>query len=182
MFLDMVSRNEGYMQRKAPRVFPLHIFEVGGNIPLPRSKTELQGMLRNNKAIPFHKKDCVNCNNVPKAKEWVASIETGNLGVFLITKRKGSYVHWEPIYIGTNTDPHYDERLGDTKVQNYALCLLDYEFHLLNNAFLIHKSDGSLRKYDFKAKMLMEKENLLIKKTITAEVDLLFGSREGCYV
>lgn len=24
----------------------------------------------------------------------------------------GYFVHWEPIYIGTHADPHYDERLS----------------------------------------------------------------------
>uniref|UniRef100_T1H1B6 N-acetyllactosaminide beta-1,3-N-acetylglucosaminyltransferase n=1 Tax=Megaselia scalaris TaxID=36166 RepID=T1H1B6_MEGSC len=111
-FLDMVSRNEDYMQRKAPRVFPLSIFEVDANVTVPKDKTELQEMLRTNKAIPFHKRVCASCHNVPKAKEWMAANETDDLGVFHIGKRNGVYVHWEPIYIGTNADPHYDERLS----------------------------------------------------------------------
>lgn len=35
-----------------------------------------------------------------------------DLGVFHIGKRIGYFVHWEPIYIGTHDDPHYDERLS----------------------------------------------------------------------
>lgn len=35
-----------------------------------------------------------------------------DLGVFHIGKRTGYFVHWEPIYIGTHADPHYDERLS----------------------------------------------------------------------
>jgi hypothetical protein len=35
-----------------------------------------------------------------------------DLGIFHIGKRVGYYVHWEPIYIGTHADPHYDERLS----------------------------------------------------------------------
>lgn len=34
------------------------------------------------------------------------------LAIFHIGKRTGSFVHWEPIYIGTNADPYYDERLS----------------------------------------------------------------------
>lgn len=34
------------------------------------------------------------------------------LGIFHIGKRVGYFVHWEPIYIGTHADPHYDERLS----------------------------------------------------------------------
>lgn len=93
-------------------MFPLSIFEVDANFTVPKDKTELQEMLRTNKAIPFHKRVCASCHNVPKAKEWMAANETDDLGVFHVGKRNGVYVHWEPIYIGTNADPHYDERLS----------------------------------------------------------------------
>lgn len=32
--------------------------------------------------------------------------------VFHVGKRRGKFVHWEPIFIGTHLDPHYDERLS----------------------------------------------------------------------
>ena len=31
--------------------------------------------------------------------------------MFHVAKRTPPYSHWEPIYIGTNDDPYYDERL-----------------------------------------------------------------------
>ena len=34
------------------------------------------------------------------------------LNVFHVAKRTPPYSHWEPIYIGTNSDPYYDERLS----------------------------------------------------------------------
>lgn len=34
------------------------------------------------------------------------------MGISHIGKRVGYFVHWEPIYIGTHNDPHYDERLS----------------------------------------------------------------------
>lgn len=34
------------------------------------------------------------------------------LDVFHIGKRIGAFIHWEPIFIGTNFDPMYDERLS----------------------------------------------------------------------
>ena len=76
-------------------------------------------------------------------------------------RRVGYYKSWEPIFIGTNNDPLYDERMvwegSDDKLiqvwnilkiiskfkcyilKMYILCLLEYEFHVLNNGFLIHK-------------------------------------------
>lgn len=34
------------------------------------------------------------------------------LDIFHIGKRIGPFVHWEPIFIGTNFEPLYDERLS----------------------------------------------------------------------
>lgn len=58
------------------RVFPLSIFEVDSSVAVPRDKTELQELLRTNKAIPFHKRVCASCHGVPKSKEWMAANET----------------------------------------------------------------------------------------------------------
>lgn len=93
-------------------MFPLSIFEVDEASPVPHDKTELQEFLRTGKAIPFHQRVCASCHGVPKSKEWMAANETDELSVFHIGKRTGYYVHWEPIYIGTHADPHYDERLS----------------------------------------------------------------------
>lgn len=69
-------------------------------------------MLKAGTAIPFHKKLCSGCHNVPRSKEWQEAPETEDLHVFHVGKRTGSFVHWEPIFIGTNNDPLYDERLS----------------------------------------------------------------------
>ena len=69
-------------------------------------------MLKNGRAIPFHKKVCPGCHTVPKFKEWVMANETKGLHVFHIGKRMGYYLHWEPIFIGTHDDPLYEERLS----------------------------------------------------------------------
>lgn len=34
------------------------------------------------------------------------------MDVFHVGKRRGKFVHWEPIFIGTHQDPYYDERLS----------------------------------------------------------------------
>lgn len=166
-FLEMIVRNEPVLQRKNPRVFPLSIFEVDSSSPVPRDKTELQELLRTGKAIPFHKRVCSSCHGVPKSKEWIAANETDDLGVFHIGKRVGYFVHWEPIYIGTHADPHYDERLSwegksDKMTQGYSLCVLDYDFHILDNAFLVHKPGIKVLKKDPKRAMLAAKTNLLL--------------------
>lgn len=35
-----------------------------------------------------------------------------DLNVFNVGKRKGKFSDWEPIFIGTNNEPYYDERLS----------------------------------------------------------------------
>lgn len=136
-FLEMIARNDLPLQRKNPKVFPLSIFEVDAASQVPRDKTELQELLKTGKAIPFHKRVCSSCHGVPKSKEWMTANETEGktkphkwlndflidfrlfcifnfteLGIFHVGKRIGYFVHWEPIYIGTHADPHYDERLS----------------------------------------------------------------------
>jgi hypothetical protein len=69
-------------------------------------------MLKKGSAIPFHKEICPHCHNFPKSEEWMAAPETTGLHVFHIGKRIDDFVHWEPIFIGTHSDPLYDERLS----------------------------------------------------------------------
>lgn len=95
----------------------MSIFEVDSSVAVPRDKTELQELLRTNKAIPFHKRVCASCHGVPKSKEWMAANETDgkskivlnfdlltvkvfllDLGIFYIGKRTGYFVHWEVSY------------------------------------------------------------------------------------
>lgn len=66
--------------------------------------------------------------------------------------------------------------------QGYALCALDYEFHILDNAFLVHKPGIKVLKKDTKRAMLAAKTNQLIKKIIYPELQVMYGLRKGCAV
>lgn len=186
-FLDMVRRQDPPLLHPNPKVFPLPIFELEKGVELPPNKTQLVAMLKNGTAIPFHKKLCPGCHNIPKSKEWMAANETTGIHVFHIGKRTGYFIHWEPIFIGTHKDPLYDERLSwegksDKMTQGYALCVLDYEFHILDNAFLVHKPGIKTMKKDPQRAMLAGKTNALIKKVIFPELKVLYGTRKGCAV
>jgi len=186
-FLDMVRRQEPPLLHSNPKVFPLQIFELEKGVELPANKTQLVAMLKNGTAIPFHKKLCPGCHNIPKSKEWIAAPETTGLHVFHIGKRTGYFVHWEPIFIGTHSDPLYDERLSwegksDKMTQGYALCVLDYEFQILDNAFLVHKPGIKMNKKDPQRAVLAGKTNALIRKVIFPELKVLYGTRKGCAV
>ena len=62
-------------------------------------------------AVPFHQKVCSYCHSVPRSKDWMMANITDELNVFHIGKRHKPFQRWEPIYIGTQSDPLYDERL-----------------------------------------------------------------------
>ncbi|XP_049820480.1 beta-1,4-glucuronyltransferase 1 [Aethina tumida] len=186
-FLTMVAENKGPLLGKNPKVYPLHLFEVSANQQIPESKTQLKEMLGNGTAIPFHKNLCPSCHNIPKAKEWQNADETVGLHVFHVGKRNGKFIHWEPIFIGTHSDPLYDERLSwegksDKMTQGYALCVMDYDFLILDNAFLVHKPGIKLYKKDSRRATLSAKTNQLIKKIIYPELKVLYGIKKGCAV
>ncbi|XP_050308607.1 beta-1,4-glucuronyltransferase 1-like isoform X2 [Anthonomus grandis grandis] len=186
-FLEMVATNVGPLLSKNPKVYVLHIFEVSANSQVPETKTMLKEMLMNGTALPFHKKLCPGCHNIPKAKEWQLAPETQGLHIFHVGKRNGRFIHWEPIFIGTHNDPLYDERLSwegksDKMTQGYALCVLNYDFMILDNAFLVHKPGIKVYKKDAKRAMLAGKTNQLIKKIIFPELKVLYGVRKGCAV
>lgn len=186
-FLAMIAENRGPLTSPRPKVFPLHLFEIVANQSVPETKALLQEMLRSNTALPFHKKLCAGCHNVPKAKEWQQANETEGLHIFHVGKRSGYFIHWEPIFIGTHVDPLYDERLSwegksDKMTQGYALCVLDYDFLILDNAFLVHKPGIKVYKKDPRRSQLAGKTNQLIKKIIFPELKVMYGTRKGCAV
>lgn len=126
-------------------VFVLPIFEVDSALTAPENKSSLVALLKEDKVVPFHKFVCAECHRVPKQTEWVQQVptDTESAGIFFTTKRHKPYHSWEPIYIGTNDEPLYDERLNwegmsDKMTQAYELCLMDYSFNILDNAFLVH--------------------------------------------
>lgn len=54
-------------------VLYIHLFQA------PWTKTELQKMLANKTAIPFHKFVCPNCHNIPQGKQWMTTRETNRM-------------------------------------------------------------------------------------------------------
>ncbi|KAF5269172.1 hypothetical protein FQR65_LT02472 [Abscondita terminalis] len=143
-FLKLIAGCEHNIVPYKPAVFVLHIFEIKEHTPLPTNKSDLVNLLNSGLVIPFHENICSVCHTIPKFKEWKKTNQSESLQIFNIGKRTGTYYHWEPIYIGTNAEPKYDERLHwegmkDKVVQGLELCLMNYTFLVLDNAFLIHK-------------------------------------------
>ena len=202
-FLAMIRRNDVQLQRSSPRVYVNSIFEIAANHSLPTNKSQLVELLKSNIVIPFHKNVCPQCHTIPKALEWPEAEIKPGLNIFYVGKRIKPFQLWEPIYIGTNQEPGYDERLtwegrSDKMAQGFKLCLLNYEFHILDNAFLIHRYGIQLFSLSFRrlisrqgiktiktlqTSLKNEKisaQNDYLKKTIFPEIKKLYGEREGC--
>ncbi|CAL4179748.1 unnamed protein product, partial [Meganyctiphanes norvegica] len=105
-------KQKDFSNSTVPRVYVLPIFEVKETAYPPQTKDQLQAMLKNNDAVPFHKTLCGACHNIPKLKEWQELPYTPGLKVIHIGKRHSPYQLWEPIYVGTHKEPLYDERLS----------------------------------------------------------------------
>ncbi|XP_077284047.1 beta-1,4-glucuronyltransferase 1-like [Arctopsyche grandis] len=187
-FLNMIARNKPLLNNNKRKIFTLNIFEVESYQSVPNTKSELLNMIFRGSAIPFHKKICAKCHRVPKSKKWLQTNETDELNVFHIVKRVGRFCQWEPIFIGTNSDPWYDERLSwegksDKMTQAYSLCVMDYDFAILNNAFLVHRPGIKIMtkadRYSARTRF-SKKISIYIRQVIFQELKVLHGARRGC--
>ena len=94
----------------------------------------------------------------------------------------------EPIFIGTNSDPPYDERLswdgrGEKMTQAYEMCLMDYEFHVLSSAYLVHQpgiSKGSPPSPT--ALELKRRQRDFRNVVVIPEIENRLGTKIGCVV
>lgn len=72
--------------------------------------------------------------------------------------------------------------LKNGSFQGYQLCVLDYDFMILDNSFLVHRP-GIKTKVDNLNQTQRDKvaaQNTLISKTIMPELQKLYGTRTGC--
>ncbi|RXG57406.1 hypothetical protein Avbf_14850 [Armadillidium vulgare] len=129
------------------------------------------------------------------------------LSVIEIGTRTESFKSWEPFYIGTNDEPIFDERLSSEGRANkmtqeklskgicvlnnfylpsipraYAMCLLGYEYHILDNAFLVHKPGIKLLDVNYMFSDLAMKQHELIYSKIVKEYKKYYGDRKECKV
>ncbi|XP_054714163.1 LOW QUALITY PROTEIN: beta-1,4-glucuronyltransferase 1-like [Uloborus diversus] len=191
-FLNLITRlaAEADGKPKTRRVFTLPIFEIKKEFPAPKTKEELVKRVKGGHAIFFHKWVCDACQNFPRRDKWLQSVPTGDaadtLGVFETTKRQVPRTAWEPIYIGTNDEPLYDERLTwegkrDKMSQMFELCLLDYDFHVLDNAFLVHAPGiKTLSTVDQRKRAPFMYKNNAVHNKLLAQMKKKYGPRKGC--
>ncbi|XP_026843179.1 beta-1,4-glucuronyltransferase 1 [Drosophila persimilis] len=168
-----------------PVVYVLRIFEVESNATMPSDKLQLQDMLWSSQAVPFHMNICPHCHKGPKLEEWINASVSDELNVSHKGIRMGRENRWEPIFIGSTTDPPYDERLSweamsDKMTQAYAMCALGYEFHILDNAFLVHKPGIKPGLDNPERHDLALRTESVIRSRFFREMRIIYGSRDGC--
>lgn len=191
-FLDMIVENPKIISKPNKRkVYVMPVFEVEANASIPNTKEELKQMLNDSTAVPFHVNVCANCHLVPKQKEWLKANNTEKMKIFTFSKRKGAFASWEPFYISDNKEPIFDERVtwegqSNKRIQNYAMCLQGYEYHVLHPAFLIHapgikKLNTKSQQFKTRSKYAAEM-NKIISNEIMPEYKILYGTDKWCRI
>lgn len=183
-FQMIIKAPEDYLWEK--NVFVLPIFEVNKNLKVPKTKTDLLRQFRYGVAIWFHYEVCPECHMIPEAQKWIEFESNRGMQVVTKGKRTGAYRTWEPLYIGTNDEPLYDERLNwegkmDKMTQAYIMCILDYDFNILSNAFLVHKP-GIKKKSEATRTNHQIVNKKIITETILPEIQSFYGDRKGCTI
>lgn len=63
------------------------------------------------------------------------------------------------------------------------MCLMDYTYMVLDNAFIIHKPGIKKKKVQMQIHGDVIKEtNKVIKNDIKPQLELMYGKRRGCFV
>ncbi|KAJ8969235.1 hypothetical protein NQ317_008121 [Molorchus minor] len=158
------------------KVFVVPIFEIEETVQdIPRTKRELVQLIRQGKAVYFHKLVCSHCQKFPGIESWMETDPGDVVTPLLTARREVPYHRWEPIYIGTKDEPFYNEKLSWEGLQDKMLqesmlemCLIGYKFVILDGAFLVHwpgiKKTKILEetwRSDFVTENTMEYKNIL---------------------
>ncbi|KAF6199773.1 hypothetical protein GE061_006071 [Apolygus lucorum] len=159
-FLKMVDKlkqkSENGLNDFASRiVYVLPVFEVGANEAVPSVKSKLLEMYSQNQAFYFHRWVCSHCQRFPGLQRWLlkkSSSMDESIKPFIVVRREFPFHRWEPVFIGTNSEPFYSEMLTwegqqDKMTQMHEMCLMKYHFVILDGAFLVH-APGVKRKAD----------------------------------
>lgn len=63
------------------------------------------------------------------------------------------------------------------------MCLMDYNYMVLDNAFIIHKPGIKKKKVQMQIyRDVIKDTNQLIKTDIKPQLELMYGKRTGCFV
>ena len=57
---------------------------------------------------------------------------------------------------------------------------MDYEFHILDNPFLVHKPGIKRPKLDKRRAFLVLRQDAVIRNSITPELQVVYGKKASC--
>ncbi|XP_054718651.1 beta-1,4-glucuronyltransferase 1-like [Uloborus diversus] len=171
------------------RVYVLPVFKMGWYGKSPETKSELVQMTaEGNIILPSGTADCTQCNIFPNARKWLevrSADET--LSVYYVSKDKEEFESWQPYYISARNIPPFDEEQNkegrfDRKLQLLELCLQHYEFHILDNAFLVEvrQEDEPTKDVSF-LQSFVQHNNIAREKKLEALL-CRYGSDTGCSI
>ncbi|KAG7308696.1 hypothetical protein JYU34_005918 [Plutella xylostella] len=190
-FLNMIARNKPPLCRKNPRVYPMPVFEIDSKYNVPLWKKEIQMMVANKVAFPLKSNVCRKCNMMPELDKWMAHNESVRIEeVLAVSKQHQEHMGWQPVFIGTSDDAHFDERAHRTSkqyrsIQGYIFCVKNYDLMILSDAFLCHKPSVKTRVIDQPEEeepkeLLQDRQDKFDNDAVLPELMKLYGFRPQC--
>ena len=100
-------------------------------------------------------------------------------GLFRMAKLYWPYDNWEPFFLGTHTDPLFDERLTWEGKRNkmtlaYQMCVLIHREGFKRSSHNQHQACYNCQAGPVKG------QNVLIQEHILPTLNRLFGTKKGC--
>jgi len=118
--------------------FVLPAYEVKEGSVLPKTKSELLGLVEKGEARPFYSQVCWKCQKYTDFARWERAVPGVEGGL-----RRDWADPWEPFYIAEKAQmPLYDERFkqyGFNRIQQVCeLHVSGFQFQVLDDAFVLH--------------------------------------------
>lgn len=183
-FFNYLKANPHLVQDRKRRVFIIPTFEVDINTRVPSNTSQLYDLLIKKKAIYFFQSLCTHCFPTPNKTEYNDKMRSNpEFSTYTILKRLGKYKAMEHFYIGTENDPIYAEEIswnikGNKMVHEYVMCLLEYDYHFMQGAFLSH-APGFHTTTKIPAKLRQIAKSIFINK-LKPLFDAYYGYKKGC--
>ncbi|XP_074110640.1 beta-1,4-glucuronyltransferase 1 [Cotesia typhae] len=123
--------------------FVVPVFEIEETQQPPKNKRELMAAINKDLAVYFHKYMCIHCQRFPGITKWMLRPDPGRVRPLIVTRREYPHHRWEPVFIGTQDDPLYNENMTwegrqEKMSQMLEMCLMNYHLIILDGAFLVH--------------------------------------------
>lgn len=183
-FFNYIKANPSLVQDKKRRVFIIPTFEIDKHSEVPLHVPELYSLLMEKKAIYFFQSLCAHCFPIPNKSDYTDQMGMDpEFTTFSIIKRLGKFKAMEHFYIGTENDPIYAEEItwnikGNKMVHEYVMCLLEYDYHFMQGAFLSH-APGFHTTTQIPMKLRQIAKSIFVNK-LKPLFDAHYGFKKGC--